>query len=79
MITYYHKRAMGWLPDYPDFRDYTEETEEICNRLLDEGVIMQPTGDFQNVLKIKPPLCVSTADADFFVNALNRVLNAMNN
>lgn len=57
----------------------TEETEEICNRLLDEGVIMQPTGDFQNVLKIKPPLCVSTADADFFVNALNRVLNAMNN
>lgn len=55
----------------------TEETELICNRLLDEGVIMQPTGDFQNVLKIKPPLCVTRADADFFVDALDRVLKSL--
>ncbi|HLP22860.1 MAG TPA: aminotransferase class III-fold pyridoxal phosphate-dependent enzyme [Microbacteriaceae bacterium] len=52
----------------------TEETAWICDELLREGVIMQPTGDFQNVLKIKPPLCVSRADVDYFVAALDRVL-----
>ncbi len=35
---------------------------------------MQPTGDRQNVLKIKPPLCLDAQAADFFVAALDRVL-----
>jgi 4-aminobutyrate aminotransferase-like enzyme len=52
----------------------TEETTAICERLLDLGVIMQPTGDHLNVLKIKPPLCLSTDSADFFVKALEKVL-----
>jgi 4-aminobutyrate aminotransferase-like enzyme len=40
--------------------------------LLDLGVIMQPTGDHLNVLKIKPPLCLSIESADFFVKSLER-------
>ena len=27
-----------------------------------------------NILKIKPPLCIDTAGADFFADALDRVL-----
>lgn len=53
----------------------TEETAAICHRLLELGVIMQPTGDHQNVLKIKPPLCVSRESADYFVDMLDRVLS----
>jgi 4-aminobutyrate aminotransferase-like enzyme len=34
------------------------------------GVIVQPTGDHMNVLKIKPPLCIDEAAADTFVDAL---------
>ncbi|MFD1326340.1 aminotransferase [Mycoplana ramosa] len=52
----------------------TQETAAICNRLLDLGVIMQPTGDHLNVLKIKPPLCLSRQSADFFADMLERVL-----
>ena len=52
----------------------TAETAAICNRLLGLGVIMQPTGDHQNVLKIKPPLCIDAAAADFFVAMLDEVL-----
>ncbi|MEI3853172.1 MULTISPECIES: aminotransferase [unclassified Ensifer] len=52
----------------------TEETVAICDRLLDLGVIMQPTGDHLNVLKIKPPLCLSRESADFFADMLARVL-----
>jgi 4-aminobutyrate aminotransferase-like enzyme len=51
-----------------------EETMAICDRLLDLGVIMQPTSDRMCVLKIKPPLCLDVAGADFFADALDRVL-----
>lgn len=50
------------------------ETAAICERLLSLGVIMQPTSERQNVLKIKPPLCLSLESADFFVDRLDEVL-----
>jgi len=53
-----------------------EETTAICERLLALGVIMQPTSERQNVLKIKPPMCLSVASANFFVDALDEVLTA---
>jgi len=52
----------------------TEETAAICDRLLTVGVVMQPTGDFLNVFKIKPPLCISKESVDYFVDSLERVL-----
>jgi 4-aminobutyrate aminotransferase-like enzyme len=52
-----------------------EETAAVCERLLHHGVIMQATSERQNVLKVKPPLCLSIASADFFVDALDRVLS----
>jgi 4-aminobutyrate aminotransferase-like enzyme len=39
-------------------------------------VISYPTGDFSNVLKVKPPLCITEASADFFVDRLDEVLHA---
>ncbi|BBY14600.1 aminotransferase [Mycolicibacterium litorale] len=50
------------------------ETAAICERMLDLGVIIQPTGDHSNILKTKPPLCIDTESADFYVDALDRVL-----
>lgn len=52
----------------------TEETAFICDRLRELGVIMQPTGDYQNVFKIKPPLCVTIESADYFADQVERVL-----
>jgi 4-aminobutyrate aminotransferase-like enzyme/Ser/Thr protein kinase RdoA (MazF antagonist) len=52
----------------------TRETMAICDRLLDLGVIMQPTGDHLNVFKIKPPLCLSRESADFFADMVAKVL-----
>ena len=43
-------------------------------RMLGLGVIIQPTSDRMCVLKIKPPLCLDVAGADFFADALDRVL-----
>jgi 4-aminobutyrate aminotransferase-like enzyme len=50
------------------------ETAAICERMRELGVIVQPTGDRQNVLKMKPPMCITQESADFFVDMLDRVL-----
>jgi 4-aminobutyrate aminotransferase-like enzyme len=53
----------------------TEETAAICDRMRRLGVIIQPTGDFQNVLKVKPPMVFTRESADAFADALDRVLS----
>lgn len=57
-------------PDAPD----ATFAREICDALLDEGVIVQPTGDHKNVLKIKPPLTLDEAGVERFLAALEHVL-----
>ena len=52
----------------------TEETAALCERLLDLGVVLQPTGDRLNVLKVKPPLCLTVEGADFLADAVEHVL-----
>ena len=49
----------------------------ICERMRELGVIDQPTGDHGNVLKVKPPLCITEADAERFVAALDQVLSEL--
>jgi 4-aminobutyrate aminotransferase-like enzyme len=51
-----------------------EEAYAICERMRELGVIVQPTGDHENVLKVKPPLCIDEADANLFAATLDRVL-----
>jgi 4-aminobutyrate aminotransferase-like enzyme len=51
-----------------------EEALAICERMLDLGVLIQPTGDGNNVLKVKPPLCITRDSADVVVAVLERTL-----
>ena len=51
-----------------------EEALAICERMLELGVVIQPTGDGNNVLKVKPPLCITRDSADVVVMALERTL-----
>ena len=67
--------GVEFVRDRDTLEPATEETRAICDRLLELGVIMQPTGDHQNVLKTKPPLVIERASADFFVAMLDRVLS----
>lgn len=50
------------------------ETRALCDRMLALGIVVQPTGDRGNVLKVKPPLCFTKESADTFVAALDEVL-----
>jgi 4-aminobutyrate aminotransferase-like enzyme/Ser/Thr protein kinase RdoA (MazF antagonist) len=53
----------------------TEETTALCDRLRELGIFMQPTGDYLNILKIKPPMVTSRQSVDFFVDMLSKVLD----
>ncbi|GAA3890869.1 aminotransferase [Leifsonia kafniensis] len=50
------------------------ETAAICERMRELGVVVQPTSERQNVLKVKPPLCLTIESADFFIDMLDEVL-----
>lgn len=66
--------GLEFVRDRETLAPATNETAAICDRLLDFGILMQPTGDHLNVLKIKPPLCLSVEAADYFADMLDRVL-----
>lgn len=46
----------------------------IANRMRERGILLSTDGPDHNVLKIKPPLVFTTADADFLLATLDDVL-----
>jgi 4-aminobutyrate aminotransferase-like enzyme/Ser/Thr protein kinase RdoA (MazF antagonist) len=66
--------GVEFVRDHDTLEPAAEETAAICERLLELGVVLQPTSERMCVLKIKPPLCLTTNDADRFVDALDDVL-----
>ena len=51
------------------------EASYIVDRLRDHGVLAGTDGPLHNVIKIRPPLCFSEADADLFVSTLDAILS----
>ena len=51
------------------------EASYIVNRLRELGILCGTDGPHHNVLKIRPPLCFTIADADLFVAVLDAVLD----
>ena len=55
----------------------TVEAKEICEILKDKGVFNYPTGKYDNVIKIKPPMVFSKEHADIFVTALDEAMTQL--
>src|SRR5262249_48112288 len=47
----------------------------VVNRLRDCGILTGTDGPHHNVIKLRPPLVFSEADADLFVNTLDSILH----
>ena len=52
----------------------TAETRAICERLLELGIVCQPAGARSNVLKMKPPLCLSLKSASFVADQIEVIM-----
>jgi 4-aminobutyrate aminotransferase-like enzyme/Ser/Thr protein kinase RdoA (MazF antagonist)/murein DD-endopeptidase MepM/ murein hydrolase activator NlpD len=50
------------------------EASALVDRMKEEGVLLSTEGPLHNVIKVKPPLVFESADADFFLTRLERVL-----
>lgn len=55
------------------------EASLVAERMKERGVLLSTDGPFHNVIKIKPPLVFSQADADFLLSRLDSVLGDSSN
>jgi 4-aminobutyrate aminotransferase-like enzyme/Ser/Thr protein kinase RdoA (MazF antagonist) len=49
----------------------------ISEAMRQRGIIIYPTGDYYNILKIKPPMCFTKENASFLVKNLRTILSKM--
>jgi len=56
-----------------------KETLAVLEAAREMGVLVGKGGIDGNVLRIKPPMCITAADADFAVDVLDRALSAAEN
>ena len=75
-----HARGLGLFAGLELVRDResrepaTAEASYVANRMRDKGILISTDGPFDNVLKIKPPLCFEATDADRLVDTLDQIL-----
>ena len=55
----------------------TAEALSMVNRLKNRGILLGVDGPFSNVIKIKPPMVMTLADADMFLRILDDELTDM--
>jgi 4-aminobutyrate aminotransferase-like enzyme len=55
----------------------TAETVKVMELTKDRGLLLGKGGLYGNVLRIKPPMCITTADADFLADCLDEVLEVV--
>lgn len=54
-----------------------EETAALHEMMKDEGILVGKGGLFGNVLRIKPPLCITKEDVDFTLAVMDRCLGKL--
>jgi 4-aminobutyrate aminotransferase-like enzyme len=56
-----------------------EEASYVANRMRDHGILLGTDGPFHNVVKVRPPMPFSEADADLLVATMDGVLEELRN
>ncbi|RRV03919.1 aminotransferase [Pseudomonas sp. v388] len=69
--------GVEFVRDRQTLEPATQETAILCDRLRELGIFMQPTGDYLNILKIKPPMCTTRQSVEFFVAMVSKVLREL--
>ena len=53
------------------------ETAAVLEECRDRGLLLGKSGFFGNVLRIKPPMCITKEDAQFALSVLDHALGAV--
>jgi alanine-glyoxylate transaminase / (R)-3-amino-2-methylpropionate-pyruvate transaminase len=76
-------RGMGLMLGVELVRDRTSkepagtETLDVLEHCRERGLLLGKGGLFGNVLRVKPPMCLTRDDADFLADCLNQALDAV--
>ncbi|MEO6271105.1 MAG: aminotransferase class III-fold pyridoxal phosphate-dependent enzyme, partial [Lautropia sp.] len=54
-----------------------DQAARVQEQLREHGVIVGRSGQYHNVLRVNPPLCVTSADAALFGDALETALASL--
>lgn len=63
--------------DRTDKEHATEETHTIVDRMKQRGILLNRIGEFDNVLKMRPPLPFTTEHADLLIDTIDTVLSEL--
>eukprot|EP01099_Mayorella_cantabrigiensis_P002599 TRINITY_DN2135_c0_g1_i1.p1 TRINITY_DN2135_c0_g1~~TRINITY_DN2135_c0_g1_i1.p1 ORF type:complete len:397 (+),score=79.07 TRINITY_DN2135_c0_g1_i1:464-1654(+) len=69
--------GIEFIKDRKTLEPATTECKLVASMMKDLGVIMGVDGPYNNVLKLKPPLCFSTDDCKFLVSRLREVIQSI--
>ena len=64
-------RAVELVRDRATKEPAKQETLDVLESMRESGALIGKGGLDGNVLRIKPPMCITAADADFAVDALD--------
>jgi 4-aminobutyrate aminotransferase-like enzyme len=61
--------------DHKTLAPASEQASQVIEKMKDRGILISTDGPLENVLKIKPPLVFSRANADRFISVLDQILS----
>ena len=61
--------------DHDDLTPAPDHATYIANRMRDHGILISTDGPLHNVLKLKPPMVFTAADAERLVVTLDKILS----
>jgi alanine-glyoxylate transaminase/(R)-3-amino-2-methylpropionate-pyruvate transaminase len=53
----------------------TAETADVVEKAKDRGLLVGKGGLYGNVIRVKPPMCITKADCDFLVDCLDACMS----
>jgi len=62
---------------YMNGKPAKKETKYITNQLKKQFILVSTDGEYNNVIKIKPPLCFSIANADLLIVSLEKIIRKL--
>jgi 4-aminobutyrate aminotransferase-like enzyme len=66
--------GVEWVKDKKSKKPAPDEAKELANDMMTKGVLIGTGGVHGNVLRIQPPLCITTEQADRVLNTFEEVV-----
>ena len=72
-----HSDVVEFVRDRATKQPAKEETLQILEEARNMGVLLGKGGIDGNVIRVKPPMCITTEDADYALEVIHRALQSV--